>query len=117
MDNQIYIQEIIKKLLPINPEMILLFGSYAYGTPHEDSDIDILVVTNDKYMPQNFDERLNLELSVSNIIHEIARKVPIDLLVYTKPMFEKFIKLNSSFAQEITTKGKKLYEKNNAGMA
>src|SRR6266851_8677704 len=26
------------------PEKIILFGSYAYGTPHEDSDVDILVV-------------------------------------------------------------------------
>lgn len=27
-----------------SPDKIILFGSYAYGTPHEDSDVDILVV-------------------------------------------------------------------------
>ncbi len=117
MDNQKYIKEIIEKLKSINPYLIILFGSYAYGTPNEDSDIDILVVTQDDFMPQTFKERLEFRLSVSNIIHDIAKKVPVDLLIYSKPMFEKFKELNSSFAKEILTNGKKLYESNNAKLA
>lgn len=35
---------IVDKLKPINPLKIIIFGSYAYGTPTEDSDIDICVV-------------------------------------------------------------------------
>src|SRR5262245_59636385 len=27
-----------------NPDKIILFGSFAYGAPHEDSDVDLLVV-------------------------------------------------------------------------
>ncbi len=33
--------EIIKRLKPLKPNQIILFGSYAYGTPNEDSDIDL----------------------------------------------------------------------------
>ncbi len=117
MDNAKYIRIITEKLKTINPYLIILFGSYAYGTPHEDSDIDILVVTNDDFMPKTFSERLKYRLSVSEIIYETAKKVPVDLLIYSKPMFEKFKELNSSFSKEILTNGKKLYESNNTKLA
>ena len=41
---------IIERLKPLNPDKIILFGSYAYGTPNEDSDVDLYVVTNDEYL-------------------------------------------------------------------
>ncbi len=116
-NNENYIQEIVNKLSVINPYLIILFGSYAYGTPHEDSDIDILVVTQDDFMPKTFSERLEFRLTVKKIIRETAKKVPIDLLVYSRPMFNKFKELNSSFAKEILTTGKKLYENNKPKLA
>ena len=39
--------EIVEKLKPLNPDKIILFGSYAYGTPNQDSDIDLFLVKND----------------------------------------------------------------------
>jgi len=36
--------EIIEKLKPLNPYQVILFGSYAYGTPTKDSDLDICVI-------------------------------------------------------------------------
>jgi predicted nucleotidyltransferase len=36
--------EIIERLKPLNPDKIILFGSYAYGTPTEDSDIDLFLM-------------------------------------------------------------------------
>lgn len=116
-NNKKYIQDIINKLRTINPYLIILFGSYAYGTPHEDSDIDILLVTNDDFIPKNFDERLNYRLSIKKMIREISKKVPVDLLIYSKPMFKNFIELDSSFSKEILTKGKRLYESNNTKLA
>ncbi len=107
----IYIKQLTESLKTINPYMVLLFGSYAYGTPNKDSDIDVLVVTNDNFMPKNYDERVNLQLAVSSHIFELAKQVPIDLIVYTIPMYKKFIEQNSNFAHEITTKGKILYER------
>ena len=112
-----YIEKLKASLSELNPYLILLFGSCAHGTPHKDSDIDLLVVTNDDFMPKNYDERINIQLSVSKHIFEISKKVPVDLIVYTIPMYKKLIKQNSSFASEITTKGKILYERYNATMA
>ncbi len=106
----IYIQQLTENLKAINPYLILLFGSYAYGTPHTDSDIDLLIVTNDNYMPQSFKEKSDLYLSVNSHIRNIAKRVPIDLLVYTKPMYQKFVEMQSSFSREIVNKGVILYE-------
>ena len=36
--------QIIERLKPLNPDKIILFGSYAYGTPNEENDIDLYVV-------------------------------------------------------------------------
>ena len=35
---------IVERLKPLNPDKIILFGSYAYGTPNEDSDIDLFLL-------------------------------------------------------------------------
>ncbi len=113
MQQEDYIQELIEQLKVINPYMIILFGSYAYGTPNADSDIDMLVITNDDFIPKNYNEQLEYCLSVRKLIRKTARKVPVDLLIYSKPMFDKFKALESSFSKEILQKGKKLYESNN----
>jgi uncharacterized protein len=115
--NESYIQQIKDNLSEIDPYLVLLFGSYAYGTPHEDSDIDLLVVTNDDFVPQSFKERTELYLTVNKVLRPIMKDIAIDLIVHTKPMYQKFIELNSSFAQELTTKGIKIYESNNARVA
>jgi len=117
MDKRKYIQEIVDKLKSIDPHLIMLFGSYAYGTPDEDSDVDILLVTNDDFMPKTFDEGLEYKLGIKKIIRDTARKVPVDLLIYSFPMFEKFKELNSSFSKEILTRGQKLYESDNTRLA
>ena len=99
---------ILKKLKKINLYRIILFGSYAYGNPTNDSDIDLLIVTNDNFIPQTFAEKMSLKLKIANEIDSLRDKNPIDLLVFTKPMFEKFVELNSMFAREIMSKGKDL---------
>jgi len=116
-EDYIYIQQLKDRLSELDPYLVLLFGSYADGTSHKNSDIDLLVVTNDEFMPNNYDERINVQLTISNHIFEIAKQVPIDLIVYTIPMYKRFIEQNSVFAHEITTKGKILYERHNATMA
>ncbi len=111
----IYIQQLKENLQAVNPYLVLLFGSYAYGTPHQDSDIDILVVTNDNFIPQTNKEHTDIYLKISRAIRPVKRQVPVDLIVHTLPMYQKFIELNSSFAREITTNGKIIYEGNNKG--
>ena len=113
ISNTDYIEQIRLSLTELNPHLILLFGSYAYGTPDEDSDIDILVVTKDDFIPQNFEEKHNIYMQVSRQIRHIRLQTAVDLIVHTLPMYEKFIELDSSFAQEITTQGKIIYESDN----
>jgi len=116
-EDYFYIQKLTERLSELNPYLVVLFGSYANGTPNKDSDIDLLVVTNDEFAPKSFDERIKVQLTISNHIFEIAKQVPIDLIVYTIPMYKQFIEQNSVFAYEISTKGIILYERHNPTMA
>ncbi|MFA6137822.1 MAG: nucleotidyltransferase domain-containing protein [Sulfurimonas sp.] len=97
--------EIIERLKPLDPYKIILFGSYAYGTPNEDSDIDLYVVTKDNFTPQSFKEKSEVHLKVARAMQDILQKYPTDLITHTKLMHQKFIELNSSFAKEIMEKG------------
>jgi predicted nucleotidyltransferase len=100
-----FINQVIERLKPLNPEKIILFGSYAYGSPDEESDIDLMVILKDNFIPKDFNENMNLYLRVSSRIRDLKKKTPIDLIVYTKAMYERFIELGSSFSREILSKG------------
>jgi len=108
-----FIPLLVEKLKSTQPEKIILFGSYAFGSPNENSDLDILVVTSDDIIPSSFSEKSQIYLRISKSISDIKTKFPIDLIVHTKAMHQKFIELNSLFARELLSKGKVLYEKNN----
>jgi uncharacterized protein len=108
-----YIPLIVEKLKTTNPEKIILFGSYAHGEPSEESNLDILVVTDDETIPSSFSEKSKIYLRISKTISEIKKEISVDLIVHTKPMHQKFIEFDSLFARDIYTKGKILYEKNN----
>jgi predicted nucleotidyltransferase len=101
--------EIVKRLEPLNIDKIILFGSYAHGTPSQDSDIDLYVVTNDNFTPQSFKESMNIKLKISRAIKDLQKTIPIDIITHTKKMHKKFVALNSSFSKEILENGVKLY--------
>jgi predicted nucleotidyltransferase len=104
--------EIVAKLKSIDPEKVILFGSHAWGTPTEDSDIDLYVVTKDDFMPATWSEKSAIHLRVARSIQDILRRYPTDLIVHTRPMQHKFMELKSSFSRDINSKGQKLYESN-----
>jgi predicted nucleotidyltransferase len=116
-NNNMYLQQLKENLSVLNLHLIILFGSYAYGTPDKDSDIDLLVVTNDEFIPQTFKERTNLYIAVSKHIIAISKQVPVDLIVYTLPMYKQFLELGSSFSKEILSKGIVIYEDKHTAMA
>ena len=97
--------EIIERLKPLDPDKVILFGSYAYGTPTEDSDIDLYVVTKDDYMPQTMKEKMDVVRKVSVAIDDICKKYPTDLITHTKAMHNKFIALDSMFSRKILRDG------------
>lgn len=112
INNQNFLLQLVSRLKSIDPDKIILFGSYAYGKPDKNSDIDILVVTNNDEIPANYQEKSQIYLKVSKAISDIKQQFPVDLIVHTKGMHNTFMKNNSMFAREISQKGKILYEKN-----
>lgn len=97
--------EIIESLQVIDPETVILFGSYAYGTPNKDSDIDLYVVTKEDFIPENFEQNLQIKKKVYMALSNFRKKYASDIIVHTLPVHEKFIELGSSFSKEITQKG------------
>jgi uncharacterized protein len=108
---------ILENLQNLNLYKVILFGSFAYGKPDKDSDFDLIVVTNDEYFPKSYQEKSDLYLKVSNALTDIAGRIPIDLVVYTKSMYIQFIQVGSLFSKEILQNGVILYETGHEGMA
>ena len=65
-------REIINYLRPLEPERVILFGSYAYGTPTEDSDLDICIVKKD------YKNKWEEKAKIRDLLDVI--KIPIDIL-------------------------------------
>ena len=105
------LDEIRIRLMPAGIDRLILFGSYASGTPTDESDIDLLVVTTDDYIPRTFAEKASLDITISRLIDHIRAQIPVDLIVHTKAMHRKFIEMNSQFCREILNKGRVLYER------
>ena len=103
-------KEIIKRLKPLNPQKIILFGSYAYGKPNENSDIDLYIVTNDDFIPQSWREKMQIKLKFSKLLRDLKQQYDIDIIAHTQKMHEKFIALQSLFSKEILQKGQVIYE-------
>jgi len=112
-----HLDQIVERLKDTNPLKIILFGSQACGKAQKGSDIDLIVVLNTDDLPKTFKEKMKYQLLVRKAILDINKEIPIDLIVYTKPMFEKFNNLGSMFSKEIATKGKVIYEAGNTGLA
>jgi len=97
--------EIIEDLRAVDPEKVILFGSYAYGTPTQDSDIDLYIVTKENFIPETFDENLQIKKRVYFALSNFRKKYASDIMVHTLPVHQKFIELGSSFSKEIMQKG------------
>jgi predicted nucleotidyltransferase len=94
-----------EQLQPLNPQKIIIFGSYARGTQTQDSDIDIYIVTKDNFIPKNFQERKELYIKVLSLIRNTIQTYPVDVIIHTKKMHENFIALDSYFCRKIMTEG------------
>ncbi len=89
-----------------HPEQIILFGSHAYGRPHEDSDVDLLVI-----MPtwSQHSQRVQIRMA-------LTAPFPMDLLVRTPKEVKRRLAEGDSFLTEVVTKGKVLYEEDDDGV-
>ena len=97
--------KIIKKLKPLKLHKVILFGSYAYGTPNENSDIDLYIVTNDNYIPQSWEEKSNISKKITAELNDILEEYQTDIITHTIAMHKKFIDMDSMFSRKILKQG------------
>lgn len=96
------IQELVRRIAErFQPERIILFGSYAYGKPRPESDVDLLVV---------MDTPMREMQQAVEIRQHINPLFGVDILVYTPSHLQQRIKYGDSFLKEITEKGVTVYE-------
>ena len=84
-----------------HPRQVILFGSFAYGHPTADSDVDLLVVL----------DRESVSLHDTAMISQaVDHPFPLDIVVQSAARWEANLREGASFAREISEKGKILYE-------
>ncbi len=98
-----YARKIVERF---EPDKIFLFGSYAYGTPNADSDVDLMVI-----MPC-----YNQLTQGARITLALDAPFPLDLLVCKPERWKLRVEDGESFVLQILGKGKVLYEKSNPGV-
>ncbi len=74
----VLIPQIVKKLLPLKPDKIILFGSYAYGKPNDESDIDLFLIKDDLKMDALDDFEIDAKMKLLELISKY--KVGFDIL-------------------------------------
>jgi predicted nucleotidyltransferase len=85
---------------------IYIFGSYAYGEPNKDSDIDFAVITG-----RPFEQTTDVYMEMSEVFEEVTA-LPFDLLVYNQDRFNSRVNEGYYLEKTIYEKGIKLYETN-----
>ena len=99
---------IVERLKPFNPDKIILFGSYAYGAPNEDSDIDLFLLKDNL----DIENMRSYKLELQKKLFDIQKKylLGIDIFVDTTKRMEDRIKnVKDQFYDEILTRGIKIY--------
>jgi len=103
-----HIQAVCEQIVRrFQPDKVILFGSYAWGEPRGDSDVDLLVIRRFEGSPI----RQAGEMLVGLDYH-----FPLDLLVRTPDQLAERLRLGDPFLREILRKGEVLYDAAGTGM-
>lgn len=96
------IKQVVEQIVEqFHPQKVILFGSHAYGKPHTESDVDILVI---------METRLSGAQQAVKILQAINANFGIDLVVYTPQRLAQRLQWGDSFLLEVVTRGRVLYE-------
>ena len=101
---KIIIDSILEKIVAkYHPQKVILFGSYAYGEPRPDSDLDLLIIkdTNERF--------LDRWIQVRGILSDPSRKIPLETLVLTPDEISRRLERGDQFIESILNNGKVLY--------
>lgn len=98
------IQQVTEQIVAhTRPEKIVLFGSWAWGEPDANSDLDLLII---------HDSALRRDKRAREISRLFtSRTFPLDVLVYTPEEVEQCLKMKGSFVKYILDRGRVLYDK------
>lgn len=95
------IKQLADKIAKVSkPEKVILFGSWAWGTPGPDSDVDFCVIK------KTSDTRKEA-IEIDGLL--FPRDFALDILVYTPEYIAKRIRLGDFFVKNILNKGQTLY--------
>ena len=98
------IEQIVQRIIDqYRPEKIILFGSHAYGTPNDDSDIDLLII---KETDRPFNERY---AEVSGLIRDVRHGWAVSTFVITPAELDKRMASGDQFITEVLSRGRWLY--------
>jgi predicted nucleotidyltransferase len=98
------IGEVARRIVEsFSPERIILFGSYAWGQPRPDSDVDLFVVMEDSDRPARRSAR------IARVLLDVP--FPIDILVRTPEELKHRLHIGDYFIREILERGQVLYER------
>lgn len=86
-----------------HPDRVILFGSYAYGRPTQESDLDLLIV---KRTSKPFYQRLS---DVRRVVSDTRRGIPFEPVVVTPQELRQRLANGDQFFQEIVRRGRVLY--------
>lgn len=96
------LHRVLKQIVEgFHPQKVILFGSYAYGTPTEDSDIDLLIIMEVEGNPLR---------TAANIAAAIDHPFSLDILVFGPQQLRYALENEYTFVTEIVTRGQVLYE-------
>ena len=102
--------EIIRRLIAaIKPDQIYLFGSHAWGTPHQQSDVDLMIV-----VPTDFSTQQSAaEHRLAVLSHMALAGMPFakDLIVKTRKDFELFSSVQGSLTSKVAHQGRLIYDR------
>jgi predicted nucleotidyltransferase len=100
-----YAREVAERF---RPDRIILFGSYAWGAPTPDSDVDLLVVMRTR---NQVEQAVRIDEAIED------RGFPLDLIVRTPRTLQTRLRWGDCFLQDIVARGKVLYEKAHGAVA
>ena len=93
-----FVDEVVRRF---RPERVVMFGSYAYGQPRADSDVDLLVIMRHRGAGAE---------QAARIRQAVRSGFPLDLIVRSPAQIRRRVRIGDSFIREILENGQVLYE-------
>jgi predicted nucleotidyltransferase len=95
------LKDLIINAIPV--DRIFLFGSYAYGTPRKDSDLDLYVVLKDDVPLRDLDAGLQIRMAIDR-----KKSMPVDIIAKKKRDFESRLD-NITLERMVNQEGIRIY--------